>query len=662
MLNSTKKVSLDKEIHSLCDLFVKGAIKEVLNQTIQLIKQFPSSVALHIIEGDALTKLKKFDTAIRSYKTAISLKPDFAVSHFNLGVALQEKGDLDTAISSYETALQINPQYLEALFNIGGIRHEIGDLNGAIDSYKRILAIDPNFSKAYNNMGNALKNKGNVEQAIQYINKAIELKPNYSKAFLEKAICLKSLGRLGEAIDSYNIALKFDPELFEARCERSYTKQIMCDWTGLDKLEDELPYLGITTSWVQPFPLLIMEDHPERQLIRASNYISAIPKVKPIPLPAKPKTPSRKIRIGYFSADFHDHPVSHQISKVFALHDRKKIDVYAYSMRKTNDEMKRRIIKSVDYFKEVSDMTDKEVALLSRKDQLDIAVDLMGYTGGSRSRIFAFRAAPVQINFHGYQSTMGADFIDYIMADPTVIPNRLRGNYQEKIIYLPHSYMPTDNSRKISNKPITRSDMGLPENSFVFCCFNSSEKISPREFDIWMRLLHKVDNSVLWLRQTNLWAKNNLKREAELRGINPLRLIFTERLPTEEHLARHKLANLFLDTFNYNAHSTACDALWAGLPLITKKGDQYVARCAASFLNALDLPELIVKTDHEYEQLALDLAKDKNLLQRIKKKLGYNKDIMPLFDTPTYTKNLEKVFSKAYHQYIYNSYPKDIWV
>jgi predicted O-linked N-acetylglucosamine transferase (SPINDLY family) len=348
------------------------------------------------------------------------------------------------------------------------------------------------------------------------------------------------------------------------------------------------------------------------------------------------------------------------MAKVLAIHDRSKIEVYAYSFKQANDAMQKKIMQSVDHFKDVSDMSEKEIALLARKDNIHIAIDLMGYTRESRANIFAFRAAPVQM--HLFEGTMGAKFMDYIIADPTVVPDRLKQYYQEKIIYLPHSYMPTDNTREISTKPMTRQEMGLPEDGFVFCCFNNNHKISPREFDIWMRLLHKIKGSVLWLKEPNQWAKSNLQKEAKQRGIDPSRLVFAENVTKEDHLARHKLADLFLDTFNFNAHSTACDALWAGLPLITKKGEQFGARNAASFLNAIGLPELIVKTEKDYEALALELATNKPLLTSITEKLAKNKMTTPLFDTETYTQNLEKAFEKAYTHYYKDVSPEDIWI
>ena len=403
-----------------------------------------------------------------------------------------------------------------------------------------------------------------------------------------------------------------------------------------------------------------MEDHPGRQQIRASKYSLERFNEDPIPLPSKPKTKPNKLRIGYFSADFRNHAVSYQIAKVLATHDRSRIEVYAYSFQQANDAMQKQIMQSVDHFKDVSDMSEKEIALLARKDNIHIAIDLMGYTRGSRAKIFAFRAAPVQM--HLFEGTMGAKFMDYIIADPTAVPDRLKQYYQEKIIYLPHSYMPTDNTREISTRPMTRQEMGLPEDGFVFCCFNSNHKISPREFDIWMRLLHKIKGSVLWLRGSNQWAKSNLQKEAKQRGIDPSRLVFAENVTKEDHLARHKLADLFLDTFNFNAHSTACDALWAGLPLITKKGEQFAARVSASLLTAIGLPELIVKTEDAYEALALELATNRPLLTSITEKLAKNKMTTPLFDTETYTQNLEKAFEKAYTHYYKDTSPEDIWV
>ena len=317
---------------------------------------------------------------------------------------------------------------------------------------------------------------------------------------------------------------------------------------------------------VDPFTFCL-EDAPERHLIRSENYAKEKFKQKSMPFPVKQSNKSNRIHIGYFSADFHNHATMYLMAKVFATHDRKKFKIHAYSYGPVKqDEMRKRLISDVDIFHDVVDMDDMKIVKLARKDKLDIAIDLKGFTRHQRLGIFAYGLAPLQISYLGYPGTLGTKFIDYIIADPIVIPDHKKEHYSEKIIYLPNTYQPTDNTRFISQKNITKEEMGLPSSGFIFCCFNSSYKITPREFDIWMRLLGKVEKSVLWLLKSNPWAINNLKREAVARGISADRIIFADKVPQEDHIARHKLADLFLDTFNVNAHTTASDALWSGLP------------------------------------------------------------------------------------------------
>ena len=409
--------------------------------------------------------------------------------------------------------------------------------------------------------------------------------------------------------------------------------------------------------------ILHLDDHPGRQHRRAEiyaknkfNHVALEPNAKPTAKPAQ-------LRVGYFSADFYSHPVSQLIVGVLEQHDRTQFTVYAYAYGpEKNDDVRQRLIKASDTFRDVSDKNYQEIALLARQDNIDIAIDLTGYTKNCRTAIFAYRAAPIQINYLGYPGTMGANFMDYIIADKILIPDELKKYYTEKIIQLPYSYMPTDNTRKISNKVITRSDMGLPENGFVFCGFNNSYKISPSEFDIWMRLLLKIPDSVLWLRHSNKWSEDNLRNEAEKRTIDQSRLIFAERIPMDEHLARHQLADLFLDTFTFNAHSTTVDALWAGLPVITKPGQGFAARVAASLLNAINMPELVTHTEQEYESLALELASNPEKLKQIKHKLKINRLTTPLFDTLQYTRYLENGYQKAYQQFFNNQTPDNLYV
>ena len=352
------------------------------------------------------------------------------------------------------------------------------------------------------------------------------------------------------------------------------------------------------------------------------------------------------------------------ISGLMREHQQDQFEVFAFSYsHNKNGEMRQQLINDVEHFIDVAGKSDVESFDLARSKNLDIAIDLTGYTKNSRSELFQFRLAPIQINFLGYPSTMGASFIDYIVADRHLIPDSQRAGYSEKVVYMPHTYMPTDNARKIAQSMTTRADFGLPKDAVVLCCFNNSYKISPREFVIWMRLLSKIEGSVLWLLQGNKWAVANLRKEAGRHGINPSRLVFADFLPLHaEHLARHKHADIFVDTFNYNAHTTTADALWAGLPVVTKQGNQFAARVAASLLTAVGLPELITQNETDYEALILDLATSPHKLQAIREKLSINRLTQPLFDTKRYTRNFEAGLTAAFDLYYADQDPQDIWV
>jgi predicted O-linked N-acetylglucosamine transferase (SPINDLY family) len=348
---------------------------------------------------------------------------------------------------------------------------------------------------------------------------------------------------------------------------------------------------------------------------------------------------------------------------LFELHNRDQFELIAFSFGPTtNDGMRQRLQEAFDQFIEVGNMLDVEVAKFSRELGIDIAIDLKGFTGDSRPNIFANRAAPIQVNYLGYPGTMGASYIDYIIADSILIPPELQQYYTEKVVYLPDSYQANDRKREISNRKFTRAEVGLPDNSFVYCCFNNNYKILPEVFEIWMRLLNTVERSVLWLLEDNPTAAKNLKSEAAQRGIDPGRLIFAPRLPTPDHLARHALADLFIDTFPCNAHTTASDALWAGLPLLTVQGESFASRVASSLLSAIGLTELITYTLEEYETLAIELANNQQKLKGIRHKLAQNRDTTPLFDTPQFTKHLENAYLQMYERYQADLPPEHIFV
>ena len=649
---------------------ILGAANIALGRAIEASSAFKKVTELNPNYADGFSNLglslqhqEKLDEALEAYNKAISIKPDYAVAYFNMGVTLQHQDKLEEAIETYNKALSINPNYIDAYNNMGNVLKNQGKLEEAIEAYNKALSIKPDCAEAYNNMGNGLKNQGKLDDAIEAYNKALLIKPDYAEAYYNMGITLQDQNKLEEAIEAYNKALLIKPGYESARAQKLHQQANICDWKSIEEDRKLIPQLGTSEKSVEPFSMLSLEDAPERHQIRSQLYAKAKYRQKPLQPTFKGSKKPNRIRIGYFSADFHNHATMYLMAKIFALHDKQKFKIYAYSYGPDkNDKMRQELIRSVDIFNDVREMNDKDVALLARQDNIDIAIDLKGYTQNQRLGIFAYRPARTQISYLGYPGNLGADFIDYIVADPIVAPFNQRHAYSEKIIYLPHTYQPNDNKRIISKNVTTKTDMGLPEEGLVFCCFNNNYKISINEFDIWMRLLGKVDGSVFWLFKSNLWAQQNLRLEAEKRGIKANRLIFAERIPQDEHLARQKHADLFVDTFNYNAHTTISDALWAGLPVVTKLGKGFPARVAGSLLNAVGLPELVTENEHDYEALILELAMNPRKLAIVKDKIAINRLSQPLFDTELYLKHLEDGYQQAYQNYFDGKSPETIIV
>jgi len=627
------------------------------------LQQFPNSSFLYNISGAVYKELGQLDASIEAYSKALAIVPENAEVYSNMGNALQEQGKLEEAIEAYNKALAIKPDYADAYYNMGNALQEQGKLEEAIAAYNKSLSIQPDNAEAYSNMGATLQEQGKLKYSIEAFSNALTLQPDNAEAYNNMGMSLIYQGKLEEAIAAFNKALAIQPDYEAARGQKLHQLAHICDWDAIGKDSTLIPSLGTSEKFVPPFVMLSLEDAPDSHRIRSEVYAKAMYPQRPLPLPALPSKKPKRIRIGYFSADFHNHATMYLMAKVFAAHDRQKFEVYAYSYGPdANDQMRQVLIKSVDVFEDVREMGFKDTALRSRQDKIDIAVDLKGHTQDQRLGIFAYRPAPTQISYLGYPGTIGAEFIDYIVADPVVVPSNRRSAYSEEIIYLPHTYQPNDDKRVISQKVTTKADMGLPEDGFVFCCFNSNYKISPAEFDIWMRLLGKVNGSVLWLLKSNRWAEQNLQREAEKRGIQANRLVFAEKLPHDQHLGRQKHADLFIDTFNVNAHTTASDALWAGLPIVTKLGQGFAARVAGSLLNAVGLTELITENEQDYEALILELATNPVKLANVREKLAVNRLSQPLFDTQQYTKHLEDAYQQAYQNYFEGKSPQTIVV
>jgi predicted O-linked N-acetylglucosamine transferase (SPINDLY family) len=605
----------------------------------------------------------KLDEAVAAYRRAIALQPDHADAHNNLGAALYAQGVLDAAVDAHQRAIALAPDHVDAHNNLGVALTARGELDHAIAAHERAIALAPNYAEAHSNLGNALHAQGLLEPAIAAYRRAIALKPGYADAHSNLGNVLHEQGSLDAAIAAYQRALAINPNNAPAEADLLHLWSQSCDWRHLDHIEEAAGRLGIGTKAVPPFAMLSAEDNAERHLARARTWASERYRHAPVPFPASPLPKSSRLRIGYFSADFHDHATLYLMAGLLREHDQQRFEIFAYSYgRKRIGDARTLAQNAVHHFSDVADMPNRAVVELARSHGLDIAIDLKGYTQNTRSGLFQFRVAPIQVNYLGYPGSMGAGFIDYIVADPILIPESQRQFYTERVIYLPHSYQPNDDQRAISSQPTTRGDFGLPRDAFVLCCFNSNYKIGLREFDIWMRLLGKIERGVLWLFQSNEHAQANLRREAAARGIDPSRLVFAVGLPVSQHLARHRHADLFVDTFNYNAHTTASDALWAGLPVVTKVGQHFAARVAASLLHAVGLPELVATTEGAYEALIIDLATNPATLDAVRRKLAANRSTQPLFDTKRYARNFESGLRKAHDLHASGRDPEDIVV
>jgi predicted O-linked N-acetylglucosamine transferase (SPINDLY family) len=438
----------------------------------------------------------------------------------------------------------------------------------------------------------------------------------------------------------------------------------ICSWLDLmDSLAIVSKKVLANEKVSQPGILLALNDDALLHKKSSEIYVQNKYPLNSLLGPILKRTKSQKIKIGYFSADFHNHATGYLMAELFELHDKSQFELIGFSFGPiTRDEMRQRIEKSFDHFIEVGNQSDMEIALLSRKLNIDIAIDLKGFTQDSRAGIFANRAAPIQVSYLGFPGTMGADYIDYIIADKVLIPPELQSCYVEKVVYLPNSYQVNDRQRLISDREFTRQDLGLPQDGFVFCCFNNNYKILPATFAGWMRILKSLDGSVLWLFQNNPWAVENLKEEATKHGIDASRLVFADRMSLPEHLARHRHADLFLDTFPYNAHTTTSDALWAGLPVLTLMGKSFASRVSASLLNAVGLPELIMTNQEEYEALAIKLALNPQKLADIKLKLANNRLAAPIFDTPLFARHIEAAYVKMVDRYQADLQPDQILI
>lgn len=568
-----------------------------------------------------------------------------------LGVTFAFKKDFQEALKSLDKALKIDPNNWLAHSNRGNVLKELNQFNAALKSYEKTIALQPSYAEAYNNIGNLLQDLNRHQEAIDYYRRAIELQPNYAEAYSNAGNALKRLNLLDLALAAYEKAMTLGDASEPALAAYLSCKMQLCSWDGIQDRLEKVDAGSISHKELfYPFHLLSICHSPK--VIREITQIYMM-KNHPakVDLGEICRTSSnQKIKLGYFSPDFRNHAVAFLIAGLIESHDKEKFELIAFSMGSDDpDEMRDRLKTSFDQFIDVSSKSDLEVAKLARELEIDIAIDLGGITQNSRPSIFAYRAAPIQVGYIGYLGTMACPYLDYIIADEIIIPAESRDLYSEKIIYLP-SYQANDPKRVISDRVFTREEFGIPSKAFVYCCFNNNYKFNPSIINSWANILLCVNESVILLHAESDTVKTNLLKEFANRGIKADKVFFAGRLPRAEYLSRYRIADLFLDTSPYNAGTTASDALWAGLPVLTFLGKTFSARMGGSLLNAIGLPELVCGSQKEYEDLAVALGTDPSKYRLIKEKLAANRLHTPLFDIDAFARNLEAAFSTVHER------------
>lgn len=609
----------------------------------------PSALLFHLGLAGALHAAHDYPTAETACRAALAIDPNHAEAHNHLGVMLKAQGKLGDAEHAFRSALALRPDYTEAWNNLGNILRHAGRLADAEDAYGQALALAPKVAETWNNLGNVLQQRYRLKEAEASYRKAIALRGDLGDAWFNLGVVLGETGRLEEAIASHARALELDHANTPALDEMVHLMQRACLWDDLAPLTEELlRRFRSGEAELNPYSLLELPASAADQLRCAEQQANKMQMrvMARQPYTHRPRQ-REKIRIGYLSYDYRQHPVAFLIGELFELHDRSRFETFAFAIGPDDQSpIRRRFEQSVDQFIDLTQLGTVEAAARIHELQIDILVDLTGYTTGARSELLALRPAPIQVNWLGYPGTMGAAFVDYIIADNIIIPPELERYYTETVVRMPHCYQINDRQRFLAEHAPTRSACGLPDTGMVFCCFNHTHKILPEMFDVWMRILSRVPGSVLWLLESNPLAAQNLRREAEARGIAPDRLVFAPRAPLPEHLARYRVADLALDTFPYNSHTTASDALWTGCPLVTCMGETFASRVAASLLHAVDLDGCITNSLAEFEHLAVTLAQNDDKLAAMRSHLTQQRSQLALWDTPRFVRDLEAAYAQ----------------
>ena len=673
-----------------------GRVADALRAYDRAIALQPDYLDPHFNRGNALLRLQRPAEALAAFERAAELSPTLVIAHYNCGTVLEALGRPAEAMAAYERALALEPAHVQARFNLGTLYLKQDDHEQALACMDAVLEHAPTLAQAHNNRGTALIKLGRLAEAEQSLSRALQLQPRYAEALSNRGNARIQLKRRQEAAADLRAAIALNPaeprayQLFGGLCretgrradalkaaQKAYelapdapgalidligARTAVCDWRTLaPDLNRVVAGIEGGRDDINPFTVLGLLDAPALQLACARQYCAREQPPNPQLGKLVRKTASTKIRVGYYSADLHDHATAYLMAELFERHDHDGFEWFAFSFGPHSDSaMRQRLRRPFERFLDVRAHSDREVAQLSRELGIDIAVDLKGFTQDSRMGIFARRCAPVQVSYLGYPGTTGAPYMDYVIADRVVLPPALHAHFSEKVVTLPHSYQVNDAQRHIAERVFTREEVGLPPEGFVFCCFNNNYKILPATFDAWMRILAAVPGSVLWLLEDSALAASNLRREAQARGIDAARLVFAARMPLAEHLARHRLADLFIDTLPCNAHTTTSDALWAGLPVLTLAGQAFAGRVAASLLTAVGLPELVTTSAADYEARAIALARDPAQLRALRERLWANRATAPLFDARLFARHLEAAFVAMNERSLQNLPPAPI--
>ncbi len=601
--------------------------------------------ALHQL---ALIKARqgKFDDGLRVIDRALAVNPDATGAHINRGNLLRVLNRPEDALAAFDAALALDPTLLGAVNNRGNVLWQLGRGEESIAAFEQVLRHVPKQPDALLNIGRSLAGLKRFSEAYTTYDKLLAQDSNNFACLYNYATALEAEGKAEEALIKYQRAHTLNPKHFGAAYAALINQLRFCDWCDWPQLvETVVAGVRAGKTGLGPLNFMLVSDDPADHLACARLWAQTQYPPSPTPLWNGERYKHERIRVAYLSSDFREHATSYLAAGLFEHHDRNRFEVTAVSnCEVTDNAMRHRLKRAFEHFIDVPDKSDREVASMLREKEIDIVVDLNGHTVGSRTAALAMRPSPVAVSYLGFPGTMGTGYIDYILADTSVIPAEQRSFYSEQVVWLPGCYQVNDARRHVTERAPSRAEAGLPERGFVFCAFVRSNKITPLFFDVWMDLLKEVEGSVLWLRNTSPAAVSNLRQEAVQRGVAPERLVFAPLAAQADHLARHVHADLFLDTAPYNAHTTASDALWMGLPVLTCRGGSFPSRVAASILSAAGLPELITTSMEGYRARALDLARDPAALAALKAKIVRERATMPLFDTARFARHLEAAY------------------